>query len=207
MLFRSMRELGTLGGRTSVARDVNARGQIVGFAENRAGAMRAFVWSAPGGMLELNRYLRHAPPGLVLEHAMAISDSGAIVATSNAGLVLLRPDDGRKSGHTVGPLVAAGTVMAGTPLQASVSFVDGDGVGTRSVEWAWGDGSGGAARQLSESGGTGSARASHGYAAPGVYTVTATVVGGDGRRTAVSQVVTVTGPAGASRAGSAPSST
>jgi len=202
-----MRELGTLGGRTSVARAVNTRGQIVGFAENRAGAMRAFVWSAAGGMLDLNRRLRHAPPGLVLEHAMAISDSGAIVATSNAGLVLLRPDDGRKSGHTVGPLVAAGTVMAGAPLQASVSFVDGDGVGTRSVEWAWGDGSGGAARQISHSGATGSASASHGYAAPGVYTVTATVVGRDGRRTAVSQVVTVTGPAGASHAGSAPSST
>ncbi|HBI69653.1 MAG TPA: hypothetical protein DDZ22_11735, partial [Massilia sp.] len=29
-----MRELGTLGGRTSVARDVNARGQVVGFAED-----------------------------------------------------------------------------------------------------------------------------------------------------------------------------
>jgi len=87
-----MRELGTLGGRTSMARAVNARGQIVGFAEDKLGAMRAFVWSARGGMLDLNRLLRHAPSGLVLEHAMAINDSGAIVVASNRGLVLLKPD-------------------------------------------------------------------------------------------------------------------
>ena len=90
-----MRELGTLGGRTSVARAVNARGQLVGFAENAAGAMRAFVWSARGGMRDLNRLVHRAPSGLVLEQALAINDSGAIVATSNRGLVLLRPDGRR----------------------------------------------------------------------------------------------------------------
>ena len=87
-----MRELGTLGGRTSVARAVNARGQIVGFAEDNTGAMRAFVWSAGAGMRDLNRLLRRAAPGLVLEHALAINDGGAIVASANTGLVLLKPD-------------------------------------------------------------------------------------------------------------------
>jgi probable HAF family extracellular repeat protein len=86
-----MRELGTLGGRTSVARAVNGRGQIVGFAEDGNGAMRAFVWSAGAGMRDLNRLLRDAPPGLVLDHALAINDSGAIVASANVGLVLLKP--------------------------------------------------------------------------------------------------------------------
>ncbi|WP_288378021.1 hypothetical protein [uncultured Massilia sp.] len=86
-----MRELGALGGRTSVARAVNARGQIVGFAENGAGAMRAFVWSERNGMLDLNRLLRRTPPGLVLEQALAINDSGVIVASANTGLVLLKP--------------------------------------------------------------------------------------------------------------------
>ena len=90
-----MRELGTLGGRTSVARAVNAKGQVVGFAEDAAGAMRAFVWSEGGGLRDLNRLLRRAPAGLVLDHALAINDSGVIVASSNAGLVLLRPDGGR----------------------------------------------------------------------------------------------------------------
>ncbi|WP_170976689.1 PKD domain-containing protein [Massilia sp. HP4] len=189
-----MRELGTLGGRTSVARGVNAKGQIVGFAENRAGAMRAFVWSAGGGMLDLNRLLRRAPPTLVLEHAMSINDRGEIVASSNSGLVLLRPDHGRKSGHTVGPLVAPRAIAVGAPLRASVSFVDGDRIGTRSVDWSWGDGSSGAARKISERGGVASASASHGYSTPGNYTVTATVIDREGRVTVVSQDVEVTGP-------------
>lgn len=190
-----MRELGTLGGRTSSARDVNARGQIVGFAEDRLGAMRAFVWSAAGGMLDLNRALRHAPPGLVLDQALAVSDNGAIVAGSNAGLVLLRPERGCMCGHTLGPLVLPAQAEAGVPLQASVSFVDGDRTGTRSVDWAWGDGSSGAARKIVEEGGVGSASASHSFPTPGVYAVTATVVGRDGRRTTVSRTVVVTGPA------------
>ena len=89
-------------------------------------------------------------------------------------------------------------------LQASVSFVDGDRTGTRSVEWAWGDGSSGAARKLVEEGGVGSASASHSFSTPGVYAVTATVVGRDGRRTTVSGTVVVTGP-GAPHDGIAPS--
>jgi probable HAF family extracellular repeat protein len=190
-----MRELGTLGGRTSAARDVNARGQIVGFAEDRLGAMRAFVWSAAGGMLDLNRALRHAPPGLVLDQALAIGDNGAIVAGSNAGLVLLRPDQGSMCGHTLGPLVLPAQAEAGVPLQASVSFVDGDRTGTRSVDWAWGDGSSGTARKIVEEGNVGSASASHSFSMAGVYAVTATVVARDGRRTAVSRTVVVTGPA------------
>ncbi|TXF97041.1 hypothetical protein FVD38_22435 [Massilia arenae] len=189
-----IRELGTLGGRTSVARGVNAKGQIVGFAEDKAGAMRAFVWSAGGGMLDLNRLLRRVPPTLVLEHAMAVNDRGEIVASSNAGLVLLRPDQGRKAGPTVGPIVAERTIEVGAPLQASVSFVDGDRVGTRGVDWSWGDGSGGAARRIDERAGVASARASHSFSAPGNYTVTATVVGRDGRRTVVSQEVEVKAP-------------
>ena len=58
-----------------------------------------------------------------------------------------------------------------------------------------GDGSSGAARKIVEEGGVGSASASHSFSTPGVYAVTATVVGRDGRRTAVSQNVLVTGPA------------
>jgi len=193
-----MRELGTFGGRTSVARNLNTRGQLVGFAEDTDGAMRAFVWSANGGMRDLNRALRHAPPGLVLDHAMAINDSGAIVATSNAGLVLLKPDHGGRSGHTVGPLVAPDRVKAGAPLAASVAFVDGDRVGTRSVDWSWGDGSGGAARGIVEREGASHARASHSFAAPGRYTVSATVVDREGRSTTVSREVEVTVDDGAS---------
>ncbi len=191
-----MRELGTLGGRTSVARDVNARGQIVGFAEDQAGAMRAFVWSADGGMLDLNQALRRAPPGLVLDHALSINDSGVIVASSNAGLVLLRPGGGHSGGHVpghvLGPVVAPASVTIGTRLEAKVGFMDDDGTGTRSIHWSWGDGSAKQAGKLRETGGIGTASASHGYAAPGVYELVVTVVDRDGRSTAVSHRVEVT---------------
>lgn len=189
-----MRELGTLGGRTSVARGVNGKGQIVGFAENRAGAMRAFVWRAGSGMLDLNGALRQAPPGLVLEHAMAVNDSGAIVASSNAGLVLLRPDLGQGSpvrGHLLGPVMAASSVRPGEQLRASVGFVDDDRTGTRSIGWSWGDGSGQAGK-LRESGGAGRASASHAYASPGSYEIIVRVVDRDGRGTVVSHRVDVT---------------
>jgi len=190
-----MRELGTLGGRTSVARGVNGKGQIVGFAENRAGAMRAFLWHAGSGMRDLNAALRQAPPGLVLEHAMAINDSGAIVASSNAGLVLLRPDNGHGGsqvrGHLLGPVMAAASVRPGEQLHASVGFVDDDHTGTRSIGWSWGDGSRQAGK-LREAGSAGTASASHAYASPGSYEIIVRVVDRDGRATAVSHRVDVT---------------
>lgn len=86
-----MRRLDTLGGRSSGASDVNARGQVVGYAENKTGRRRAFVWTAARGMRDLNNFLRVAPSALVLDAAVSINDQGTIVATSNAGLVLLRP--------------------------------------------------------------------------------------------------------------------
>ncbi|MFC5478404.1 PKD domain-containing protein [Massilia suwonensis] len=195
------RDLGTLGGQGSRAFDVNASGQIVGFAENRAGGSRAFVWTARRGMLDLNRYLRHAPPGLVLDDAVAINDSGAIVATSNAGLVLLRPEQKCGCGHALGPVVAPAVVKAGVPMGASMAFVDEDRVGTRSVTWSWGDGSAAQAGRVRESGSAGNADASHSFAAPGIYTVTVTVVDRRGRSSAVSHDVVVTAPSGGAVAG------
>lgn len=197
-----MRELGTFGGRSSGARGVNARGQIVGFAEDRAGAMRAFVWRADGGMLDLNRALRHAPPGLVLEQALSINDRGAIVASSNAGLVLLRPDGGpggehgdeqggEQRGHVLGPVMAPVSITVGMRLDARVGFIDDDATGTRSIHWSWGDGSAEQASKLRESGGAGTASASHAYASPGIYEMLVKVVDRDGRSTAVSHRVEV----------------
>ena len=58
-----------------------------------------------------------------------------------------------------------------------------------------GDSSSGAARKIVGDGDVGSASASHSFSTPGVYAVTATVVGRDGRRATVSRTVVVTGPA------------
>jgi probable HAF family extracellular repeat protein len=196
-----IRNIGTLGGAMSRAIDVNDKGQIVGYAQNRAGDSRAFVWTAKQGMQDLNKSLRHAPPGLVLDDAISINDNGAIVASSNAGLVLLRPDTGCSCGHALGPVVAPSLVKTGVPLQAAVSFVDEDKVGTRGVSWSWGDGSAAQAGTVRESGGAGKAIAGHSFAAPGIYTVTATVLDRNGASQAVSRQVVVTGPSGGTVAG------
>lgn len=192
-----IRTIGTLGGTSSRAFDINAGGQIVGWAHDKTDSLRAFVWSKGKGMLDLNRHLRHAPPGLVLDDALAVSDNGAIVATSNAGLVLLRPDHGHKGGHVLGPLNAPAMTRVGVPLATSVSFVDPDRVGVRSVSWSWGEGGSAQAGRVSENAGAGSASASHSYAAPGIYPVTFTLVDRAGRSTTVSHEVVVSAPGGA----------
>ncbi|WP_313706824.1 PKD domain-containing protein [Massilia sp.] len=188
-----LRQIGTLGGLSSRVLSINDKGQLVGLADDATQASLAFLWSARTGMLDLNRRLRHAPPGLVLDAALAINDSGAIVASSNAGLVLLKPGRGNRDGHAVGPIEAPELARVGAPVQASVAWVDPDGTGTRSIAWSWGDGSGGTGK-MRLANGAGSARASHSYAAPGIYPVTATIVDGSGRSTAVSQNVVVTAP-------------
>ena len=49
-----MRSLGSPGGEIGQATDVNARGEVVGQAQNASGAFRAFVWSAATGMRVLD---------------------------------------------------------------------------------------------------------------------------------------------------------
>lgn len=188
-----MRQLGTLGGANSRAFHANDSGHVVGYADDRTQASRAFLWSPRTGMLDLNTRLRDAPPGLVLDDALAINADGAIVASSNAGLVLLAPDEGNGAGPgagpAVGPVIAPDVVRAGAAFVASVGWTDPAGVGTRGVRWSWGDGSGAQAGRVRTASGAGSASASHHFPLPGVYRVTATVLDGSGRSTTVSRTV------------------
>ena len=87
-----LEDLGTFGGSTSRSFDVNSKGEVVGSADTSAGRAHAFVWTVADGMVDLNDRLRDAPPGLELESAVAVSETGAIVAYSNLGLMLLKPD-------------------------------------------------------------------------------------------------------------------
>lgn len=191
-----MVDLGTLGGSNSRADSINSDRQVVGWAADKAGHSHAFLWTAKQGMVDLGKRLRHAPAGLKLDMALAISDNGSIVATSNAGVVLLKPGYGHTGTHAVGPVAAADLVKVGAPLDASVSFADEDLVGTRGVTWSWGDGSADQAGKVRESGGAGTASASHSYAAPGIYPLRATVVNRAGDSVAVSRKVIVYEPSG-----------
>lgn len=73
--------LGTLGGTSSVAYDVNNKGEVVGASTNAAGEMRAFYWARFRGMVDLG-------PGI----AYAISDAGHMVGVAPSGLI--PPDTG-----------------------------------------------------------------------------------------------------------------
>jgi probable HAF family extracellular repeat protein len=71
-------ELGTLGGAGSSAAGVNAKGTIVGTAQRADGTDAAFVWHG-GKMHDLNT-LAVLPEGATLTDAVAINDTGRIVA-------------------------------------------------------------------------------------------------------------------------------
>jgi len=180
-----MRDLGTLGGNASAALAANNKGQVVGGAVNKSNEYHAFLWTAAEGMTDLNRRLHHPPAGLVLYSASAISDKGAIVADSNAGLVLLTPVCGCAGMHTVGPIAAPGVVQPGTLVDAAVSVAGGKPGAQYHVFWSWGDGTGETAGSV----GAGSARGSHTYAQAGMYTVTARVTDLAGNSVAVSRKI------------------
>jgi probable HAF family extracellular repeat protein len=68
--------LGTLGGNLSGANAVNNRGEVVGVSRTASGQLRAFVWTARSGMLEL--------PTLGGESvAVAINERGDITGSSD----------------------------------------------------------------------------------------------------------------------------
>lgn len=64
-------DLGTLGGASSYATDINGGNTVVGWSETAAGATHAFRWSAAGGMVDLGTL-----PGDPMSRAVAILDVG-----------------------------------------------------------------------------------------------------------------------------------
>lgn len=70
-------DLGTLGGASSYATDINSDNTVVGWSETQAGATHAFRWSASGGMRDLGTL-----PGDASSRAVAILDGGQILGAS-----------------------------------------------------------------------------------------------------------------------------
>jgi probable HAF family extracellular repeat protein len=68
-----MQDLGTLGGSTSYAYDVNGAGTVVGYSSLASGSSAAFRWTAGGGMVALPM------GGGSGARALGISESGVIV--------------------------------------------------------------------------------------------------------------------------------
>lgn len=188
-----MVDVGTLGGTSAEPGGVNGLGQAVGAAEDKSGALRAVSWTRAQGMSDLNGRLVNAPAGLILTKAEAVSNNGAIVASSNAGLVLLRPINQEKlPAPVVGPiqLPEAGRTCCAT--QMTVAFTDANPAEQHRVTVDWGDAFLDTAL-VSEKGGAGSARAHHVYHAPGLYTVLVTVIDSRGSATSLRRDFVVAG--------------
>ena len=87
----SLQDLGTLGGDTSGANSINSRGQVVGWSRTIPGSpvQHAFLWTAAGGMRDLNNLVANPPAGDYLSEARAINDLGQIVGRTNNGRAFL----------------------------------------------------------------------------------------------------------------------
>jgi probable HAF family extracellular repeat protein len=71
-------DIGTLGGPSGSARDVNESGLIVGFADvNASGLVHAFKWDGAGGMVDLGSLAMGQR-----SEARAVNDSGVVVGMS-----------------------------------------------------------------------------------------------------------------------------
>jgi probable HAF family extracellular repeat protein len=107
-----MKDLGALaGGSNSLAYDINASGQVVGYSEVAGGAEHAFVYDSRNGMRDLNTLISSS--GWTLQEARSINDRGQIVGF---GLV---------SGQTHAFLLTPSVLG---PPSSSVSGVSGSGV-------------------------------------------------------------------------------
>ncbi len=70
-------DLGNLGGESTQARDLNDRGQVIGWSETAKGEYHAFLWEE-GQMIDLT------PPGFNFSSAVAINESGQILVKASA---------------------------------------------------------------------------------------------------------------------------
>lgn len=185
-----MIDLGTLGGSFSYPAGIDDQGQVIGWSFTAGDAsLRAFVWTQAEGMVDLNdRITSTAPPGLVLDSALAISQDGWIISASNAGLMLL---GAASRAPLLGPIAANDPVASGTPVSVSALFTDPDIAVTHTAVWHWGDGSAAEPGTVSESDGSGMISGAHTFLAAGVYHVGLDVTDSTGQDAHVTRDVVV----------------
>jgi uncharacterized membrane protein len=178
---------------SSLANHLNDGGTVVGWASGGTPGgfiPRAWRWSRDGASVDLNTRVRKVPDGLVLSEALRVSPTGDIIANSNAGLVLLRRGGGTDA-PVLGPIQVPGEVRPTQPFELVLPFLDRNAAETHTATIDWGDGAGPQAATVTESGGQGTARASHTYAAAGDYNIVASVTDAAGRTTTQYRRVTL----------------
>jgi hypothetical protein len=188
--------------------DLNEDGQMVGGIQTGTDwhTERAVRWPGVAAPIDLNTRLHRAPAGLHLYAGAAINGDGAILAHSNAGLVLLRPGKRGTDAPVLGPLQGLpAAITVGDRLRLKLGFTDNAPAQTHKVSIDWADGCPASAPVVREwrggGGGVGEASLDHTFCSAGFYGITARVSDSGGRSTVVRYDVYVDDPAATAVAG------
>lgn len=173
---------------------INNRGEMVGSLLRPAGA-RAVLWRGLAAPIDLNTRLHRVPAGLVLQAGVAINEAGAILAASNAGLVMLRPGKAGTDAPVLGPLLGLpDSASVGAAVRATLGFVDQDPGQSHSAVADWSDGCAAPAPLVREAWGRGEVGVEHRFCAPGLQTLVLRVTDSRGRSTETRRQVLVNEP-------------
>jgi len=178
---------------------LNDSGVIVGVARRNVNQeTRAFRWSrrGTGAGTNLNSLLHNPPAGLELRAALGVSANGTILASSNAGLVILRPGGGGTDAPVLGPIQVNPIPFVNDPVPLTLSFRDRNVRETHTATVDWGDGNGPSPAIVREANGRGEVRAQHTYTDDGPVSVVIRVTDSARRTTYVTTDVHVGQPGG-----------
>jgi probable HAF family extracellular repeat protein len=120
-----IQDLGTLGGNTSTAVDINASGQVIGMSDVSGGGQHGFLWTSGGGMQDLTTLLGYPASGVA-----AINDAGQIAGSyvapgGETHAFLYTPGSGLRDLGTLG-----GNESIATGLNAQGNVVGSSKTGT-----------------------------------------------------------------------------
>jgi probable HAF family extracellular repeat protein len=133
-----IQDLGTLGGNTSVAVDINASGQVIGMSDVTGGGRHGVLWTSGGGMQDLSTLLGSPASGVA-----AINDAGQIAGSyvapgGETHAFLYTPGSGLRDLGTLG-----GNESVATGLNAQGDVVGSSKTGTGATHaffWSSSDG-------------------------------------------------------------------
>ncbi len=187
-----VRDILGAAGEAGQSRAISPGGTVVGWFQASADARQAaFAWSPAEGFVNLNDRIDPAS-GLHLDEAVAVTDSGLVLAMADGALILLSPTV-QSTAPVSGPIDVADPIAAGAAAAFSVSFTDPDLWDSHTAEWSWGDGTTEAAT-VSFAEGKGTVTGSRSFAAAGLYEVTLTLRDAGGGSTQSTRQVIVYDP-------------